>query len=655
MTKLSDAALRLYCDKLAVLRRLCTRGLDRVAPDHDEQAVNARLKRVVSYVRALRHNVQLFELGPLDPTLREFEDLVRRIAAAPWSRASAEALIGRLNVLASEVGTVLEVRKRALGGDGATQRRDAVVATLQGQWLASLVARTLGKLARRDGRRGLAHLFAEYQQAATAVGREDLAEYVARYDAALQEMATAAGKQIHQLTLHGDCRFLDRPLMLALNDAIYACLRNAVEHGIEPTHRRSEIAKEPRGNVHVEARQIAGFLVVSVRDDGRGIDPAQLARRYVERGFATAAQVANIPPEEQLDWVFLPGLSLADGQKRDAGRGFGLELVRQVARNLGGDARVKSTPTKGTEIIIHVPLPETRLTTRLTLFNVVSAARATVAALQPLLARVRIDVEAAAETDAHALVLADRVGYLLLLEELLIAASDRAPAGARLRLEVVPLDGMANVQSQTLGVRLGVYDANGLPSPLAAPIDVSPSGYFGELMLESGLCPVAPCPAHEVLFYLPGLPTRPLLAEPVPILALTADWQATLRAFGAVAQRTFLGVECALFGPEQVADFRRAVEAGREAIVAIDPVSLGDKERMQALGAPAGLTVVAVVADAVASLPHKRLLELSPEPILVYGAVDEDAATLALEECLRRKIDGARQRRALAQDFDLAA
>src|SRR5207237_6366116 len=117
-------------------------------------------------------------------------------------------------------------------------------------------------------------------------------------------------------------------------------LRNAVDHGIEPPAQRKAAGKSETGLVRIEASHRAGTLVITVSDDGSGIDPKRLRAKVVERGLATADLASAMTEAELLDFLFLPGFSTAGAVSEYSGRGVGLDVVQTTVRKVGGWVRV---------------------------------------------------------------------------------------------------------------------------------------------------------------------------------------------------------------------------------------------------------------------------------------------------------------------------
>ena len=133
-------------------------------------------------------------------------------------------------------------------------------------------------------------------------------------------------------------------------------VRNALDHGLEPPEERVAAGKPPRGRLTVSARQAGSGVVIDVRDDGRGVDPARMARKAVERGLIAPGDAAAVDAARAAELIFTPGFSTAEQTSDVSGRGVGMDAVRAKVRELGGDVRLESEHGAGSHVEIRLPL-----------------------------------------------------------------------------------------------------------------------------------------------------------------------------------------------------------------------------------------------------------------------------------------------------------
>jgi len=147
---------------------------------------------------------------------------------------------------------------------------------------------------------------------------------------------------------------LDRSVLERMTGPLEHVLRNAVTHGIEPPAARLEDGKPEFGEIRLDARQEGNEVVLTISDDGAGLDLEGIRAQAVERGLMT--------PEEQMedrhlgDLIFLPGFTTAEEVTEIAGRGVGMDVVREEVRALGGRIEVASSPGAGVTFTIRLPL-----------------------------------------------------------------------------------------------------------------------------------------------------------------------------------------------------------------------------------------------------------------------------------------------------------
>lgn len=169
------------------------------------------------------------------------------------------------------------------------------------------------------------------------------------------ELARDLGKRI-DLEIDGRDVKLDRSILDAISDPILALLRNAVDHGIEPSAEREANGKNPVGKIRLSARRLGERVEITVGDDGRGLDPSALRRRAVEGGFMSAADAAGLSGAEARRLITLPGFSTSSRPSEISGRGVGMDVVRSAVEGLGGYLTVDGAPGEGTRVSLTVPL-----------------------------------------------------------------------------------------------------------------------------------------------------------------------------------------------------------------------------------------------------------------------------------------------------------
>jgi two-component system chemotaxis sensor kinase CheA len=171
----------------------------------------------------------------------------------------------------------------------------------------------------------------------------------------LRDLARDEGKQIDFYVAGFDLS-ADRVVLQALKDPLMHTLCNAVIHGIEPPAERSRHGKTEIGRVSLRL-EIAGHrLLVTVEDDGRGIDPERVADAAVRSGLMSEAEVAALAPAEKVRLIFRPGLSTQTVVSDVSGRGMGLSVLHAAVARLQGEVALEDADAPGTRIVLSVPL-----------------------------------------------------------------------------------------------------------------------------------------------------------------------------------------------------------------------------------------------------------------------------------------------------------
>ncbi|MGA2469438.1 MAG: chemotaxis protein CheA [Solirubrobacteraceae bacterium] len=169
----------------------------------------------------------------------------------------------------------------------------------------------------------------------------------------VRDLAAKLGKDV-ELRISGADTELDRTVVDALGDPLVHLVRNALDHGLETPQERVAAGKPATGLLEVSARHGGGRVVITVRDDGRGIDVAAVAARARRRGLVSTGD--ELSSAQAIDLLFTAGFSTADRMTDISGRGVGMDAARDAVRALGGDVLLQSEPGAGMVAEIRLPL-----------------------------------------------------------------------------------------------------------------------------------------------------------------------------------------------------------------------------------------------------------------------------------------------------------
>ncbi|MCX7976592.1 MAG: chemotaxis protein CheA [Bellilinea sp.] len=171
----------------------------------------------------------------------------------------------------------------------------------------------------------------------------------------VRDMSQKAGKLV-DVVIHGEDTELDRSMIEEINDPLIHLVRNAIDHGIEPPEERRAAGKPERGTVTLNAWHEQGRIILTVSDDGRGIDPAVLRKKVVQKGLMSAEEAAALSDEQAVDLIFLPGFSTAEKVTDISGRGVGMDIVQTNIQRVNGTIHIETAVGRGTTFQIVLPL-----------------------------------------------------------------------------------------------------------------------------------------------------------------------------------------------------------------------------------------------------------------------------------------------------------
>ncbi len=176
-----------------------------------------------------------------------------------------------------------------------------------------------------------------------------------RFPRLARDLSSKLGKQV-DLSLVGQDTEMDRTVVEALGDPLVHLVRNSLDHGLEPAAERVAAGKPPTGTLEISARHAGGNVIITVSDDGRGIDPQKVANKAVQRGLITPEAAESIDMARAAELLFMPGFSTAETTSDISGRGVGMDAVRTAIRELGGEVIMTSELGQGTTAQIRLPL-----------------------------------------------------------------------------------------------------------------------------------------------------------------------------------------------------------------------------------------------------------------------------------------------------------
>jgi len=169
----------------------------------------------------------------------------------------------------------------------------------------------------------------------------------------VRDLSAELGKDVELVTLGGETE-LDKTVIERLGDPLVHCLRNSLDHGVEPPDVRAAAGKPRTGTVTLSAAHAGGEVLITIADDGAGIDPVRVMDLARKRGVI--APDADLPAREAIELIFAAGFSTAEKVTNVSGRGVGMDVVKRSIEALRGRIELDSAVGKGTTLTIRLPL-----------------------------------------------------------------------------------------------------------------------------------------------------------------------------------------------------------------------------------------------------------------------------------------------------------
>jgi two-component system chemotaxis sensor kinase CheA len=200
----------------------------------------------------------------------------------------------------------------------------------------------------------IARLVGDMHRVVMRVRMVPLGQTFRRFPRLVREIAAKLGKTV-DFEVVGDDVEADKGIVDGLYEPVLHLLRNAVDHGIEDASTRREAGKSAKGHIKLDARRANDHILITVTDDGAGIDPARIRAVVKARGLMSDAALAALDDSAALDLIFAPGFTTTAAVTDISGRGVGMDAVRSKIVALGGRVALTSTPGVGSTLRLALP------------------------------------------------------------------------------------------------------------------------------------------------------------------------------------------------------------------------------------------------------------------------------------------------------------
>ncbi|MDB5457132.1 MAG: chemotaxis protein CheA [Caulobacter sp.] len=260
------------------------------------------------------------------------------------------------------VATQAEAAPEARGKSGDTVRvpaerldemMDRVGELVIAQSRLKQLSAASGDMALRSVAEEIERLANEMRDTMMVVRMVPIIQLFGRFRRLIHDLARDTGKSI-ELSTEGETTELDKTVIERLADPLIHLVRNAADHGLETPEERLAAGKPAAGQVLLAARQSGAEVLITITDDGRGVDRERVRAKAEESGLIAAGAVLN--DEELLQLIFHPGFSTAKQITSLSGRGVGMDVVKRTVEGLRGTISLASTPGQGSQVSLRIPL-----------------------------------------------------------------------------------------------------------------------------------------------------------------------------------------------------------------------------------------------------------------------------------------------------------
>ena len=202
---------------------------------------------------------------------------------------------------------------------------------------------------------GLNLVTTDLQLAVMKTRMQPVKKVFSKFPRMVRDLSRELGKDI-ELLISGEETELDKSVIEEIGDPLVHLIRNSVDHGVEDKETRKLNGKPERGTIRLGAEHEGNYIIISVIDDGKGMDPAIIKRKAVEKGVIDEKTAASLSDKDALNLIFAPGFSTKDKATEISGRGVGMDVVKTNIQKLNGIIEINSVPGQGSTIILKLPL-----------------------------------------------------------------------------------------------------------------------------------------------------------------------------------------------------------------------------------------------------------------------------------------------------------
>ncbi len=195
----------------------------------------------------------------------------------------------------------------------------------------------------------------ELQESVLKTRMQPISSVWSTYPRVVRDIASTLNKKI-RIVMHGEDTEIDRHMLDAIRDPLMHMIRNCGDHGIETPEDRVLAGKDETGTITLKASHQAGQIIISISDDGKGLDIERIKHKVVSLGLADEAKLSQMSDSQIYQFIFHPGFSTASQVTSVSGRGVGMDVVKTNIEKISGVIDLISKKGDGTEFILKIPL-----------------------------------------------------------------------------------------------------------------------------------------------------------------------------------------------------------------------------------------------------------------------------------------------------------
>ena len=201
----------------------------------------------------------------------------------------------------------------------------------------------------------LSHVTTELQEGLMKTRMQPIGNAWSKLPRIIRDLSHDLSKKI-DLVMHGAETELDRQVLEMIKDPLTHMVRNSADHGLEGPEERLAAGKKETGRVVLDAYHEGGHIIITISDDGRGLNVEKIKSKVLENGLATEAELEGMSTQQIQNFIMRPGFSTAEKITNVSGRGVGMDVVRSNIEKIGGTVELKSEEGRGSVFTIKIPL-----------------------------------------------------------------------------------------------------------------------------------------------------------------------------------------------------------------------------------------------------------------------------------------------------------